>query len=162
MSVVLDSFFFFLKLHIWQISKFCHCLFSQHTESDPLLPSVSLPQSNTGHLPLALELLLPNLQLDSMFLPLSPWQCICHIGAIVTLFKNWSSHVTPKDFPIAQTVKKISLQCRRPRFDPWVRKIPWRREWQPTPVFLPGEFHRQRSLVGYRVRRAKSRTWLSD
>ena len=30
----------------------------------------------------------------------------------------------------------------------WVEKIPWRREWQPIPVFLPGEFHRQRSLVG--------------
>ena len=34
-------------------------------------------------------------------------------------------------------------------FDPWVRKIPWRREWQLTPVFLTGEFHGQRSLVGY-------------
>ena len=33
--------------------------------------------------------------------------------------------------------------------DPWVRKIPWRREWQSTPVFLPGECHGQRSLVGY-------------
>ena len=33
-------------------------------------------------------------------------------------------------------------------FDPWVRKIPWRRAWQPTPVFLPGEAHGQRSLVG--------------
>ena len=33
--------------------------------------------------------------------------------------------------------------------DPWVRKIPWRREWQPTPVFLPGESHGQSSLVGY-------------
>ena len=31
----------------------------------------------------------------------------------------------------------------------WVRKIPWRREWQPTPIFLPGEFHEERSLVGY-------------
>ena len=41
------------------------------------------------------------------------------------------------------------LQCRRLRFDPWVRKIPWRRKWQPTPVFVPGEFHRQRSLAGY-------------
>ena len=30
-----------------------------------------------------------------------------------------------------------------------VRKIPWRRKWQPTPIFLPGEFHRQRSLAGY-------------
>ena len=36
-----------------------------------------------------------------------------------------------------------------PGFDPWVGKIPWRREWQPTPVFLPGESHGQRSLVGY-------------
>jgi len=35
-------------------------------------------------------------------------------------------------------------------FDPWVRKIPWRRAWQRTPVFLPGESHRQRSLVGDR------------
>ena len=34
-------------------------------------------------------------------------------------------------------------------FDPWVGKIPWRRAWQPTPVFLPGESHRQRSLAGY-------------
>ena len=36
----------------------------------------------------------------------------------------------------------------RCRFDLWVRKIPWRRAWQPTPVFLPGESHGQRSLVG--------------
>ena len=33
--------------------------------------------------------------------------------------------------------------------DPWVGKIPWRRTWQPTPVFLPGESHEQRSLAGY-------------
>ena len=35
------------------------------------------------------------------------------------------------------------------RFKPWVRKTPWRREWLSTPVFLPGEFHGQRSLVGH-------------
>ena len=40
------------------------------------------------------------------------------------------------------------LQCRRPEFDPWVKKIPWRRKWQPTPVFLPGKFRGQRSLMG--------------
>ena len=40
-------------------------------------------------------------------------------------------------------------ECKRSRFDPWVRKIPWRREWLPIPVFLPGEFHGQRNLVGY-------------
>ena len=34
-------------------------------------------------------------------------------------------------------------------FDPWVGKRPWERKWKPTPVFLPGEFHGQRSLVGY-------------
>ena len=34
-------------------------------------------------------------------------------------------------------------------FDPWVGKVPWSREWLPTPVFLPGEFHGQRSLTGY-------------
>ena len=39
--------------------------------------------------------------------------------------------------------------CGRPRFDPWVGKIPWRKEWISTPVFLPGECHGQRSLVGY-------------
>ena len=42
--------------------------------------------------------------------------------------------------------------CRRLktcRFDPWVRKIPWRRAWQPTPVFLPGESHEQKSLASY-------------
>ena len=44
---------------------------------------------------------------------------------------------------------KTLPSMRRPRFDPWVGKIPWRREWKPTPVFLPGEFHGQRSLVGY-------------
>jgi len=38
---------------------------------------------------------------------------------------------------------------KRPGFSPWVGKIPWRRAWQPTPVFLPGESHGQRSLVGY-------------
>ena len=46
--------------------------------------------------------------------------------------------------------KEPTCQCRRRRrrrFDPWVRKIPWRRKWQPTPVFLPGKSHGQRSLV---------------
>ena len=37
----------------------------------------------------------------------------------------------------------------RRRFDPWVGKIPWRRKWQPTPVFLPGKSYGQRSLAGY-------------
>ena len=42
--------------------------------------------------------------------------------------------------------KESACQCRRHRFDPWVRKI---RKWQPTPAFLPGKSHGQRSLVNY-------------
>ena len=49
---------------------------------------------------------------------------------------------------VAQTVKNCR-QCRRPGFDPWAGKMLWRREWLPTPMFLPGEFYGQRSLVGY-------------
>ena len=52
-------------------------------------------------------------------------------------FSGWLRHL------------RVCLQLKRPRFDPWVRTIPWRREWLPTPVFLPGEFHGQRSLTGY-------------
>ena len=43
----------------------------------------------------------------------------------------------------------------RPRFDPWVGKIPWRRKWQSTPGLLPGKSHGQRSLVGYSPRGRK-------
>ena len=49
-------------------------------------------------------------------------------------------------FPGGATIKESASQCRRYGFDPWVRKIPWRREWPPTPVLLPGKFHGQRSL----------------
>ena len=49
---------------------------------------------------------------------------------------------------MAQTVKGLPT-IGRPRFDPWVGKILWRRKWQPTPVLLPGKSHGWRSLVGY-------------
>ena len=58
--------------------------------------------------------------------------------------------------------KRICLQCRRPGFNPWVRKIPWRRAWQTTPVILPGESHEQRSLGATVCGVIKSQTWLSD
>ena len=54
--------------------------------------------------------------------------------------------------PIWLSGKESTCQCRRSRrrgFDPWVRKIPWKRSWQPTPVFLLWKSHGQRSLVGY-------------
>jgi len=68
---------------------------------------------------------------------------------------SWESSTadcTVLGFPRVSSGKKSTCQCRRSRrsgFDPWVEKIPWRRVWQPTPVFLPGKFHGQRSLEGY-------------
>ena len=53
---------------------------------------------------------------------------------------------------VALVVKNLPANARglrACRFDPWVRKIPWRRAWQPTPVFLLGESHRRRSLASY-------------
>ena len=50
---------------------------------------------------------------------------------------------------VAQTVNKLPAMQDTWLRDPWVGKIPWRRKWQPTPVFLPGESHGQRSLAGY-------------
>ena len=67
----------------------------------------------------------------------------------------------PLGIPGGTTGKNPACQCRRLKrhgFNPWVRKIPWRRTWQPTPVFLPGESHGQRipgrlqSIESQRVR----------
>ena len=57
--------------------------------------------------------------------------------------------LTLHEFPWWLRQWRICLQCRRPRFSPWVGKISWRKEWLPTPVLLPGESHGQRSLAGY-------------
>ena len=69
-------------------------------------------------------------------------------------------------FPGGANGKELACQCRRHkrcRLDPWVGKIPWRRAWQPTPVFLPGESHGQRSLEGYHpLGLQRVRYYLSD
>ena len=72
---------------------------------------------------------------------------------------SWTSPFLIFKFSVAQTTNRVSqvppvLKIlpaihKRHRFDPWVGKISWRRKWQPTPVFLPGESCGQRSLVGY-------------
>ena len=70
---------------------------------------------------------------------------------------NWTENLVKhyedmRGFPGGTSGKESACQCRKcrtPRFDPWIRKIPWSRKCQPTPVFLPGKFHGQRSLVGY-------------
>ena len=58
--------------------------------------------------------------------------------------------------------KEATGQCRRYRFNPWVRMIPWRRKWLPTPIFLPGESHGQRGAWWATVHGVtKHQTWLS-
>ena len=69
--------------------------------------------------------------------------------------KSWLYHLLAMTFRVNYIIhwwlsgKESACQCRRHRFDPWVDKIPWRRKWQATLVFLPGKSHGQRSLVGY-------------
>ena len=73
------------------------------------------------------------------------------------------SYFPTRPSQVALVVKNLPASAgdKRHGFDPWVRKIFWRRAWQPTPVFLLGEFHGQRSLVGYIVDRvAQSRRQL--
>ena len=97
----------------------------------------------------------------------------CMSGAVLQPWRTWwlrsLLHWTPGSEEgafDAATVwlrqQRIFLQYRRPGFNPWIRKILWRREWQPTAVFLPGESHDgQRSLVGYSPWVTKRTTWLS-
>ena len=64
----------------------------------------------------------------------------------------WSTLQTQQSFPGGASGKEPAYQYRRHKrrgFNPCIRKIPRRRAWQPTPVFLPGESHGQRSLTGY-------------
>ena len=68
-------------------------------------------------------------------------------------------------FPGGTSGKESTCQYRRhkrPRFDPWVRKIPWRRKWQPTPVFLLGKSHGQRSLVQALGLQRAGHDWASE
>ena len=75
----------------------------------------------------------------------------CHVGGpglIPSQCKSttiWASQVGL----VVKNSPAIAGGIKRQKFDPWVGKIPWRRKWKPTPVFLLGEFHGQRSLAGY-------------
>ena len=64
----------------------------------------------------------------------------------------YKTHTTRRASQVAPVVKNPTYQSRRRKrwgFSSWVRKIPWRKAWQPTLVFLPRKFHGQRSLVSY-------------
>ena len=79
------------------------------------------------------------------------WERVEHISFWVLIN---SAFCLLRGFPSGSDCKSVCLQWRRPRFDHWVGKIPWRRKWQPTPVFLPGKSHGLRSLR-YRPRGRK-------
>ena len=88
------------------------------------------------------------------------WGCPVHGGisaaSLASAYQVPTAH--PSGLPRWLSGKESTCQCRRYRkcgFNPWVWKIPWRRKWQPTPVFLPGESHGQRSLAGYSPRGLK-------
>ena len=87
------------------------------------------------------------------------WPCVIQTG-------GWEYEIMEvgqeAGLPSYLSWKIICLQCRRPGFDSWVRKVLWRKKWQPIPVFLPGESHGQRSLAGYSPQDRKSWTQLSD
>ena len=62
------------------------------------------------------------------------------------------THILVGGFLSCASSKEPACQwrrCKKCGFNPWIRKIPWKRKWQPTPVLLLGKFHGQRSLVGY-------------
>ena len=75
------------------------------------------------------------------------WILIIAICIIKTHY--WTDITDINKLPTWLSGKEPTCQCRRHRFSPWVGKIPWRRKWQPTPVFLPENFQGQRSLAGY-------------
>ena len=87
----------------------------------------------------------------------SPWGC----NKSDTTEAAWHAHNSTRlrdhlgSSQVALMVKKHACQCRRCkkcRFDPWLRKIPWKRAWQPTPVLLPEESHGLRNLAATSIR----------
>ena len=70
------------------------------------------------------------------------------LESVLPVFSSKDSLVEGRDSLVAQMVKDPP-EMRGTGFNPWIGKIPWRKTWQPTPVFLPGECHGQRSLAGY-------------
>ena len=71
---------------------------------------------------------------------------------LLLFLSNYEILCSYEGFPGGSSAKESTCQCRRHRrcrFDPWARKIHWRRKWQPAPVFLPGKSHGERSLVTY-------------
>ena len=146
------------------------CSLTQHAGGSYLLPFSSGATLLTVHRPdyifqdiNGFPFISPNIQLfvsggrSSIGHNLLRRPCDLWLSAVIPVLRPLGAQcplkhgdfLIPGDFPRGSDGTNICLQCRRPGFDPWVEKIPWRRKWQPTPVFLPGKFHGQSSLVDY-------------
>ena len=83
------------------------------------------------------------------FLPMKPkTECRFFLSCFIEVSIYRKLHISR-----ASQIGQLACQCRRHgrhEFDPWTGKIPWKRAWQSTPVFLPGKSHGQRNLVSYR------------
>ena len=102
-----------------------------------ILPEVSNPNGSVGGFS-------SHHFLPALWLPSPPKMALLECGL-------FSSH--QGGFPSGTSSEESACQCRRRGrrgFNPWVRKIPWGRAWHPTPMFVSGKPHGQRSLVGYR------------
>ena len=96
---------------------------------------------------------------DCVRLFATPWAIACQTPLFMGFQECWKASL------MVERVKKLP-ECRRHRrygFNSWVRKIPGRRAWQPTPVFLPGESHGRKRLVGYSPQcRRVGHDWLTN
>ena len=103
----------------------------------------------------------------------SPWPLVYSIsatflwGKILSCHNNWLSVYGIYHVPDGISGNGPTCQCsrhKRLRFDPWVGKSPWSRKRQPTPVFLPGQFHGERSLAGYSPwgHKESNTTWVTE
>ena len=92
-----------------------------------------------------------------------PWFAVLFcLGAVIHLVPSSQGQcLICLDLPGVSDGKESAQQCGRPRLDPWVGDIRWRRARQHLPVFLSGEAHAQRSLEGLQTMGSKSRTQLS-
>ena len=87
------------------------------------------------------------------------------MSRIHLFLSNYIFVYVKKGFPRCLSGKESAHRCKRcktHRFDPWDGKIPWRRKWQPTPIFFPGKFHGQRAWWATVHGVAKSQRWLSN
>ena len=74
---------------------------------------------------------------------------VSSLGWEDTLEEGIATHFSILGLPWWLRQERICLQCRRPRFGSWIRKVPWRRKWQSTPALFSGKSHGRRRLIGY-------------